>query len=140
MKELIKEKAGSYFAQGNNCCQGVLMAANDVWHLEISRDVIDAAFFMREGMASGCSCGALVGMEMTLGLLLKKKGIPYQKEHAKALHDAFVKTFGSSCCRVLRKKQGLLERTTQKGCRRITAETAGILYDFITEIGGDPRR
>jgi C_GCAxxG_C_C family probable redox protein len=133
MRKMMAEKAAKYFAEGNNCCQSVLLVANDLWHLEISRDVIDAAYFLREGMASGCSCGALVGMEMVLGLLQKKGEVSIKKEKAKELHDAFVKTFGSSCCRALKKKQGLIERTTKQGCRKITAETAGILYELVKE-------
>lgn len=133
MRQIIAEKAAKYFAEGNNCCQSVLLAANDIWHLEISRDLIDAGFFFREGMVSGCSCGALVGMEMALGVIQTRRGIPFKQDQAKELHDAFVKAFGSTCCRVLRKKQGLIKRTTQKGCKKITSGAAGILCDLVQE-------
>lgn len=137
MRQMMAEKANKYFAEGNNCCQSVLLAANDIWHLEISRDLLDASYFFREGMGSGCSCGALVGMEMVLGVLHKRRGVSLKKEKAKELHDAFVKTFGSSCCRVLRKKQGLIERTTNQGCKKITSGAAGVLYDLLKDITDD---
>ena len=139
MRQMMAEKANKYFAEGNNCCQSVLLAANDVWHLEISWDLIEASYFLREGMGSGCSCGALVGMEMVLGMVQKRRGISIKKEKAKELHDAFVRTFGSSCCRALRKKQGIIERATNQGCKKITSQTAGILYELVKDITGDQR-
>ncbi len=133
LKQVIMEKAANYFAGGYNCCQSVLLAANDVWSLNISRDLIAATHFFRNGMAAGCSCGALVGLEMTLGVLQERKGVVIKPRTAKQLHDAFVDLFGSSCCRVLRKKQGLIARTTHQGCKNITAEAAGIIYELLQE-------
>lgn len=133
LKQVIMEKAANYFAGGYNCCQSVLLAANDVWSLDISRDLIAAAHFFRNGMASGCSCGALVGMEMTLGVIQERKGVVIKPRAAKQLHDVFVNSMGSSCCRVLRKKQGLIARTTHQGCKDITAEAAGMIYELLQD-------
>ncbi|WP_227762127.1 C-GCAxxG-C-C family protein [Zhaonella formicivorans] len=134
MKSTMQEKAANYFAKGYNCCQSVLLAANDLWALEISPDVIASAHFFREGMGAGCTCGALVGCEMALGIIQQRKGVSLKAKPACQLHDNFVKAFGSSCCRVLRKKQGVLERATNQGCKKITAQAAGILYDLFEEL------
>lgn len=140
MRNAIQEKADGYFAQGHNCCQSVMLAANDIWDLNISTDLIYAGQFFLEGMSSGCTCGALVGIEMSLGIIQKRKNLNLKPAVAEQVHDHFVKTFGSSCCRVLRKKQGFLERTTKKGCKKITSEAAGILYDLMEELEPGPVR
>lgn len=135
VKELIREKAEKYYAGGYNCCQGVLLAADDVYLLQISKDVIDSARFFREGMGSGCTCGALIGMEMSLGIIRQRHNLAMDLRLARQLHDRFVAVFGSSCCRVLRKQQGFVAKTTQRGCKKITAGAAVILYELLADQG-----
>lgn len=135
MKELMEEKAAGWFTKGYNCCQSILLAARETYALEMNPDfLIEIGRFFREGMASGCTCGALVGAEMALGLVNKEQGLDLPPETAGALHDRFIKAFGSSCCRVLRKKQGVIGKMTKQGCKKITAGTAGLLYELIEEI------
>lgn len=132
----MQEKAASWFTKGFNCCQSVLLAANETYSLGLNPDFLqDAGYFFQEGMSSGCTCGALVGAEMALGLINKHQGLNLKPQAAAELHESFVKTFGSSCCRVLRKKQGVVERVTKQGCKRITAVTSGLLYELVEKIG-----
>lgn len=133
MKQLIMKRAASYFAAGKNCCHSVLLAANDLWSLEVSKDLLDATRFFGRGMASGCSCGALIGMEMALGVIQRRTRSNFKPRTAKQLHDEFVKTFGASCCRVLQKKQSLLKMNSREKCQQLTAEAAGILYEIVSD-------
>lgn len=134
MEKLIGEKAGRYFSAGSNCCQSILLAASDIWALDIHPDVILAAEFFREGLASGCTCGALAGGEMALAIYQQRFGLPADHQLAKQFYERFVALFGSSCCRVLRKRQNVLERMHHHGCKKITSATAGLLFELVDQI------
>lgn len=95
--------------------------------------MINATRFFGKGMASGCSCGALVGMEMALGVIQRRSRSNFEPRMAKQLHDEFVKTFGASCCRVLQKKHGLVRINSRKKCEKLTAEATGILYEIVSD-------
>lgn len=139
MKELMQKKAAGWFAKGYNCCQSVLLAAQEIFSLAANPELlVNAGHFFREGMLSGCICGALVGAEMALGLINQKKGLDLKPQVAADLHDRFVKTFGSSCCRVVRKKQGVVGRLTGQGCQKVTAVTAGLLYELVEKLRAAP--
>ena len=93
MEKLIGEKAGRYFSAGSNCCQSILLAASDIWALDIHPDVILAAEFFREGLASGCTCGALAGGEMALAIYQQRFGLPADHQLAKQFYERFVAPF-----------------------------------------------
>lgn len=134
MKEKMREKAARYFVENSNCCKSILLAADETWSLQISQDLIAVTDFFPKGMFSGCTCGALVGAEMVLGIIQKRNAMAMNPKLANQLYKIFVATFGSCCCRVLRKKHSILERFTHEGCKKITADTAGILYDLVEKL------
>lgn len=137
LRSQIERQAARYFEEGQNCCQSILLAANDTWQLEIEPSLISSAgFFFRHGMGSGSTCGALIGAQLALGILNERYETKLKIKSAGTLYHEFVSTFGSSDCKDLRKGQGLLDKLGSKGCKTITLTAAGILYGFWERIDG----
>ncbi|MFZ3372503.1 MAG: C-GCAxxG-C-C family protein [Desulfitobacteriaceae bacterium] len=123
------ELAGEAMQQGFNCCEAVLTAANNIWDLNLSQDTFAAASLFKEGMGSGCTCGALVGMVMASGILRERLGLPKEEKLAAKLQQRFKQEFKSSCCLVLRKNQTFRDRLGNKGCIRLTSKAAALLVE-----------
>lgn len=123
------ELAGEAMRQGFNCCESVLTAANAIWDLNLSQDTFAAASLFKEGIGSGCTCGALVGMVMASGILRERLGLPKNEKLAARLHKRFKQEFKSSCCVVLRKNHTFNDRLGNKGCIRMTSRTAALLVE-----------
>lgn len=121
------EIAKKAMQSGLNCCESALTAANEVWNLNISQDMFSAAKLFKEGMGSGCTCGALIGIVMASGIIQQRYGLKEDKGLAKRLHSRFKEEFKSSCCAVLRKKQPFLDRVSKKGCIHMTEGAVAIL-------------
>lgn len=135
-KQGIEERAAQYFSAGNNCCQSILLAANETWNLEMNPSLIAAGYFFQHGMSSGSTCGALVGAQMALGLLNERFNTGLKNKTANALYTEFIRTMGSSECKELRRRQNLTEKIGNKGCKKITQMTARVLYEFWENIYG----
>lgn len=123
------ELAGEAMRQGFNCCESVLTAANAIWALNLSQDTFAAASLFKEGMGSGCTCGALVGMVMASGIYRARLGLSKDEKFAAKLHKRFKQEFKSSCCVVLRKNQTFIDRIGSKGCIRMTSRAAALLVE-----------
>lgn len=126
-KSQASQIARKAMKSGNNCCQAVLMAAQQVWDIPVGEDVLAAASLFGGGMGSGCTCGALTGMVMTAGIMDKSHPHPAGSQLPQQLHDKFKQEFGSTCCRVIRKKRTPIERIGNKGCLDLTSRAAEIL-------------
>ncbi|MDD4238277.1 MAG: C-GCAxxG-C-C family protein [Desulfotomaculaceae bacterium] len=129
--EEVREKAKIYFNQGYNCAQAV--ALSNVEMLKGPTDgIIQLAAGFGHGMSAGCACGALAGGVMAISLLLAgpaTKGFDKEiSEMSAELHQRFVKEFGLTCCRGLRKK---LSPFKNARCRDITATTAAITMELL---------
>ena len=129
-----EELATQAMKSGLNCCESILMVVNELWNLDLDQDLFSAATLFKEGMGSGCTCGALVGMVMASGVLRTKLGLPKDLRFANRLHSRFKQEFKSSCCSVLRKNQSILDRLGNRGCIRITAGAAAILAEEGTRL------
>ena len=130
----ISNRAAEFMKQGDNCCEAVVQAANTVWGLKLAPEVIATASLFKEGMDSGCTCGALVGMVMISGILKNRYGHPLNDKLAADLTSRFRAEFGSTCCRVLSKQRSLSEKIGRKGCIVLTAKTAGILEEVWADV------
>jgi C_GCAxxG_C_C family probable redox protein len=87
---------------------------------------------------SGCTCGALSGAALALGLFLGrdrpgafngKQAMPA----ANLLHNRFKKLFGSTCCRVLSRHAKEDPKEHFKQCGRITGQTAELATLILLE-------
>jgi len=112
---------------GHNCCQAVLLAASKVWDLPMGDDMLAAASLFGNGMGSGCTCGALTGMEMAAGMMNRIHQHPAGAKLPQYLHDQFKREFGSTCCRVIKKKRSAIEKIGNKACIDLTSRAAEIL-------------
>ena len=129
-REEIALRAENLFRNGFNCCESMLKSSIEVLNLPLPEDAYLMGRFFREGVAgSGCICGALVGGIMMLGFL--SKGNIYGVEKAEHFKNKFIEEYGSTCCRVIRKKQSLTERFRNKQCKQITKFSAGLLCEML---------
>ncbi|MCM1320078.1 MAG: C-GCAxxG-C-C family protein [Muribaculaceae bacterium] len=102
LKERI-ERAETFRAQGYNCAQSVIMAFPDITGLSDEQ-----ALKLSIGLGGGCGAGELCGVVSAMALIRgmlspggpKDKGSVYAD--MKALHDDFIRRFGSCICRELK--------------------------------------
>ena len=95
-----------------------------------------SGFPLGMGMA-GCTCGALAGGIMALGLKYGRR-VPNVKtpgmfKAAKKLHDDFHQRFGSTCCRELIKGLELGSPQHIELCAKLTGVTAEMVLRQITQ-------
>jgi len=102
---MLKEKAQYYYVTlGRSCSESILMAANDVYDLNVTEDEILLFAGFRGGMGCGSVCGCLTG---AIGALSRKYA---GREDIKAICGNFVTAFheklasGSIDCSVLEPK------------------------------------
>lgn len=132
VEEILARRAEELFRQGFNCCESMLKSSIETFQLPLPENTYLMGKFFREGVAgSGCICGALAGGTMILGFIAgeDKKSIALAKD----FRASFVKEFGSACCRVLRKKQTIVDRISYKKCREITRFSAEILNKGLVQ-------
>lgn len=130
LNEKLAARAEELFASGYNCCESIIKASVEIFDLPLPEDIHLMGRFFQRGLAgSGCICGALAGGMMMLGYLsgAEKNGL----SQAEAFRTGFVEKFGSSCCRVIRKKQSIVERFRSRECKMITRYTAEKLQDIL---------
>ncbi len=128
--ERARESALRVMKERDNCATAVLLGVADAFGVEIPEMLIASSEFLREGMYSGCCCGALNGAMMACGVLDRIHGHPLGTRLPVEVHDAFEKRFGATCCRDIRAKRTLLQRIGRNACRDLTAETAAMTAGF----------
>lgn len=114
---------------GLNCCEAILSTVEQVWPNHLSKDSLAAAALFGEGMGSGCTCGALVGMIMASGILGKSYPHPLGKSLSKHLNNCFKQEFGSACCLVIKKNRPVWQRLGRQACINLTARSAAMLVE-----------
>jgi C_GCAxxG_C_C family probable redox protein len=86
---------------------------------------------------SGCTCGALSGAALALGLFLGRdrpgSNGKQTMSAANILHNQFKALFGSTCCRVLTQKVKQDPKKHFKQCAKITGRTAELAALLILE-------
>lgn len=126
--------AAKLMSEGRNCCETVIIIANETWDLKLPPEVLQSGHFFRDGMGSGCSCGALVGLIMISSILHARYGHPQGRKLAAELHDRFKASFGSTCCRVICRKRPVTEKIGKRGCKILTGHTVEILLETWEDI------
>lgn len=87
---------------------------------------------------SGCTCGALSGAALALGLFLgrDRPGALNGKQAmpaANIVHNRFKDLFGSTCCRVLTRRVKDDQKEHFRQCGRITGQTAELAALLVLE-------
>ncbi|PKM56324.1 MAG: hypothetical protein CVV00_00035 [Firmicutes bacterium HGW-Firmicutes-5] len=142
----IRTTAKNYYRNGDfYCSEAIVKTIKDEFQLSVSDDIIAAASGFPVGMGnSGCSCGAVVGGIMTLGLVFgrteaKDKKVVKTMKLANELHETFRKKHKTLCCRVLTKGMRLGSRKHMDQCISFTGEVAEEVAKIIVRESGKLR-
>lgn len=128
---VIRKKAEQYYRQGDfYCSEAIVKAIKDEFALPLPDSIIAMASGFPVGMGgSGCTCGAIAGGIMSLGMFFGRTEPRDQKVNktmqlAKELHDLFQQRHSCLCCRVLTRGMELGSATHMEQCVSFTGEVA----------------
>jgi C_GCAxxG_C_C family probable redox protein len=118
------------------CFEAVFLVANEYLGRPVPDEMVKLASGFPVGMGmAGCSCGALTGGVMALGLKYGRTSVgaptPGMFEAAKELHDRFKARRGHTCCRILIKPFQLGEPAHIDQCVAITGEVAADVIELL---------
>lgn len=127
----IRETAEKFYRDGDfYCSEAIVKTIKDEFQLNMSDDVIAAASGFPVGMGgSGCTCGAVAGGIMALGLVFgrtvaKDEKVSKTMALSNELHDLFKSRHKNMCCRILTKGMTLGSPEHMKQCIFFTGEVA----------------
>lgn len=112
------------------CSEAVVKTIKDQFKLPVSDHIIAVASGFPVGIGgAGCTCGAVSGGVMALGLVFgrtegKDKKINKAMGLSKELHDIFKEGHKTLCCRVLTKDLELGSSAHMNQCISFTGEVA----------------
>ncbi|MDF2484571.1 MAG: GCAxxG family protein, partial [Herbinix sp.] len=125
----IKTTAENYYRNGEfYCSEAIVKTVKDEFDFPISDEIVAMASGFPVGMGgSGCTCGAISGGIMVLGLFFGRtepKDVKVNKamELSKELHDLFRTRHKTLCCRVLTKNMTLGSPEHMEQCINFTGE------------------
>ncbi|MCZ0862534.1 C-GCAxxG-C-C family (seleno)protein [Methanocorpusculum vombati] len=135
----LKTQAEELFNSGQfYCSEVVVKIIRDTFCPSVSDEIIAAASGFPVGMGGGgCTCGAVAGGVMALGLIFgrTRPGEKVQSaecmKYARELHDRFRKENKSVCCRVLTKNMLADSPEHTKQCAELTGEVVEIVTGII---------
>lgn len=108
--QALRERAEDLYRSGQFLCsEAIVFAFNEAFEPPMPQEVVRLASGFPVGMGAlgvgGCTCGALSGGVMVLGMVYGRSSpgadAPLVLDKAKELHDWFLNEKGSTCCRVL---------------------------------------
>lgn len=135
--------AGARFLDGLSCTEAILEAACHLAGLD-PRTVMPLASGFRGGMGqAGCSCGALVGGVMVIGLFAGRADDATSDGRALALsrtlHDRFLDRFSTTCCRALN-GDDFTSPEHDARCAEITAEAMALTLAVLRDGQSNSKR
>ena len=127
----IRKDAESYYRNGDfYCSEAIIKSIKDGFGLELPDSVIAMASGFPVGMGgSGCTCGAVAGGIMAIGMFFgrtqpKDPKVNKAMQLAKELHDGFQQRHACLCCRVLTRGMELGSPVHMEQCISFTGEVA----------------
>ena len=127
----IRETAENYYRNGDFLCsEAIVKTIKDEFKLPISDEIVAAASGFPIGIGgSGCTCGAVSGGVMALGLVFgrqvaKDPKVRKTMELTKELHEKFRNNHKSLCCRILTKGLDMGSGEHKEQCISFTGEVA----------------
>lgn len=127
----IRETAENYYRNGDFfCSEAIVKTIKDEFKLPISDEIVAAASGFPIGIGgSGCTCGAVSGGVMALGLVFgrqvaKDPKVRKTMELTKELHEKFRNNHKSLCCRILTKGLDMASGEHKEQCISFTGEVA----------------
>ncbi len=138
-RDYIKAKVNKYYWQDDiNCATTNLMILSEIFSIELSEQVIDAALGMHGAGKYGAQCGLVEGTLMFLGIIGRSKGIPDDKivDSCNEFAQQFENRFQTLLCKVLR-PEGFHQDNPPHLCEELTCEAVmfnvGFINDFINK-------
>lgn len=136
-KDTAKEKAEQHYNSGLYCSEAVFLVANEYLGYPVPNNMVRLASGFGVGMGmAGCSCGALTGGVMALGLKFGRDAagmeMPGMFDAAKELHDRFQARRTHVCCRLLIKNFAFGSAEHLDQCRKITGEVAADVIELLS--------
>lgn len=129
--EIIKATAEKYYRSGDfYCSEAVVKTIKDTFDLPVPDTVISMASGFPVGMGgAGCTCGAVIGGIMALGLFFgrtepKDEKVKKVMDLSLELHDTFRSRHKRLCCRILTKGMTLGSQEHMEQCIAFTGEVA----------------
>ena len=126
--------AAGIMKENDNCAITVVDATLGALNLPAPPELLAAAQFFREGMGSGCICGALAGAVMVSGYLHSLRPHPLGDALGRELHERFKHTHGAACCRVIKSKRPVLQRFSRTPCIALTAQFAEEVWQLWSPV------
>ena len=129
--EKIRLTAEEYYRCGDfYCSEAVVKTIKDAFDLPFSDDVIALASGFPVGIGkAGCTCGAVSGVVIVLGMVFGRTAPRDEKvdkamKLSRELHDIFKKNHKSLCCRTLNRYMIMGTSGQMKQCIAFTGEMA----------------
>jgi C_GCAxxG_C_C family probable redox protein len=136
--EKVRKQAETYYREGDfYCSEAIIKTIKDEFNVDISDKAIAMASGFPVGIGgAGCTCGALSGGVMAIGLLFgRESGKDPKVNHAmqlsNELHGNFKNAYRHTCCRALTKGLELGSEQHMEKCIAITGEIAAQTAQII---------
>lgn len=127
----VRKTAEEYYRNGDFfCSEAIVKVIKDEFELPFPDEAVAMASGFPVGMGgSGCTCGAIAGGIMALGMVFgrteaKDPKVKKAMELAKELHNTFKDRHGCLCCRVLTRGMELGSPEHMQQCITFTGEVA----------------
>ena len=140
----IRSIAEEYYRSGDfYCSEAIVKTIKDEFKLPISDEIISAASGFPIGMGgSGCTCGAVAGGVMAIGLFFGRTKAKDEKVNkamalSSELHDIFRNRHRTLCCRILTRNMELGSPVHMDQCISFTGEVAEEVAKIIIREFGD---
>ena len=142
-RDAVRAEAENLYRTGQFLCsEAIVHVFNKVLGCPMPQEVVKLASGFPVGMGNfetgGCTCGALSGGVMVLGMMKGRANpgdeVPMDAlDGARELHDWFLAEKGSTCCRALIRtfEFGSPEHIDQ--CVRFTGDVAARLADMLND-------
>lgn len=138
--EKIRKIAEDYYRNGDfYCSEAVVKTIIDEFQIDVSEDVIKMASGFPVGMGGmGCTCGALTGGVMAIGLVYgrsqgKDPKVNKAMELSAKFYQIFCERHKVSCCKVLTREMEKGSPEHMEQCIAFTGEMAYEAAKIIAE-------
>lgn len=138
-KDFVRTRVNKYYWQDDlNCATTNLKILSEIFSIELSEQVIDAALGMHGAGKYGAQCGLVEGTLMFLGIIGKGNGISDDKivDFCNGFAKQFENRFQTLLCKVLR-PEGFHQDNPPHLCEKLTCEAVmfnvGFIIDFINK-------
>ena len=122
-----------YVEQGLNCAVSVLLGANEVYNLGLTKEDAKLVTAFGGGMGCGNLCGALAGSMAALGKVYLSEGEMYNpdfKEVCAGFVTAFTEKWGTTLCAPIKE----VSVTPEEKCGKTVLETGNMLQEYIDNL------